>query len=109
MTRISVDKPVVTLINVFSVEPNNQQSLVDLLVEATQQTMHNLPGFVSANIHKSLDGRHVANYAQWRREEDFRVMLANTEAQVHMRAADSIAHAEPRLYRVAFCDSVENE
>ena len=109
MTSISVGKPVVTLINVFTVEPSDQQNLVDLLVKATQKTMHNLPGFVSANIHKSLDGRHVANYAQWRREADFRAMLADPEAQVHMKAAGAIARFEPGLYRVAFCDSRDVE
>jgi hypothetical protein len=25
-----------------------------------------MPEFVSANIHKSVDGTRVANYAQWR-------------------------------------------
>ena len=35
MTRISQDQDVVTLINVFTVAPEDQQRLVDLLVEAT--------------------------------------------------------------------------
>lgn len=71
MVTISKDNKVVTLINVFTVEPENQQRLVDLFVEATEKTMKSLPGFVSATIHKSADGVRVANYAQWRRREDF--------------------------------------
>jgi hypothetical protein len=35
MTRISQDQDAVTLINVFTVAPEDQQRLVDLLVEAT--------------------------------------------------------------------------
>ena len=66
MTKIAVDNNVVTLINVFTVRPEQQQLLVDLLVEATEAVMKYQPGFVSANIHKSLDGTRVTNYAQWR-------------------------------------------
>ena len=64
MTTIAVDNDVVTLFNVFSVEPANQQAVIDVLVEATQAVMNRLPGFVSANIHRSLDGVKVVNYAQ---------------------------------------------
>ncbi|MEH2394931.1 MAG: antibiotic biosynthesis monooxygenase [Nostoc sp.] len=64
MTTISKDNQVITLINVFTVEPENQQRLVEMLVEATEKTMKHLPGFVSANIHKSSDGVRVTNYAQ---------------------------------------------
>lgn len=84
MTTISKDKKVVTLINIFTVEPKNQQQLVDMLVTATETTMLHVPGFVAANIHKSLDGERVANYAQWRSREDFEAMLKNPAALVHM-------------------------
>jgi len=63
MTTISKDNKVVTLIIIFTVEPKNQQRLVDMLVVATEETMRHMPGFVAANIHKSLDGERVANYA----------------------------------------------
>ncbi len=75
MTTISKENRVVTLVNVFTVAPENQQRLVEMLVEATEKTMKLVPGFVSANIHKSLNGARVANYAQWRSREDFEAML----------------------------------
>ena len=80
LTTISKNNKVVTLINVFTVDPKDQQRLADMLWEATEKTMKKLPGFVSANIHKSLDGVRVANYAQWRSREDFEAMLKNPEA-----------------------------
>lgn len=55
VTTIEKGSSVLTLINVFSVDPSKQDELVELLVEATQQTMKHLPGFISANIHRSLD------------------------------------------------------
>lgn len=50
-TTIATEEDVMTLINVFTVDPGRQQELVDLLVEATDALMRELPGFVSANIH----------------------------------------------------------
>ena len=105
MVCISQDQDVVTLINVFTVEPESQQRLVDLLVEATEATMGSQPGYVSANIHKSLDGTKVTNYAQWRSREAFEAMLGEADARVHMAEAGRLASAfEPQLYEVAFSD-----
>ena len=99
-TTIATDEPVVTLINTFTVEAERQQELVQLLVEATDLVMRRLPGFVSANIHRGLDGTHVANYAQWRSREDFEAMLQNPEAKEHMGRAAALARFEPLLYEV---------
>ncbi len=105
MTRISQRGDVVTLINVFTVAPEDQQRLLDLLAEATESVMRGLPGFVSANLHRSLDGTKVANYAQWRSREDFEAMLEDPEAAAHMREAAEIAEKfEPHLYEVSFVD-----
>jgi heme-degrading monooxygenase HmoA len=100
-TTISKDQLVVTLINTFTVAPERQGELIDLLIDATQKVMKRLPGFVSANIHRGLDGRHVANYAQWRSREDFEAMLRNPEAQEHMRRIGEMAQFDPVLYLVA--------
>src|SRR5947209_7749507 len=104
MTTIAKGRDLVTLIKVFTVEPDTQQEVVDLLVEATETVINRLPGFVSANIHKSLDGTRVANYAQWRSREAFEAMLANPEAAAHMREAATIATFDAHLYEVAFID-----
>lgn len=109
MTTITTEKNLVTLINVFTVAPENQQRLVDLLIEATQHTMRNQPGYLSANIHKSVDGTKVTNYAQWRSREDFEAIGKNPEVTVHMRAAGQLAISfEPHLYEVSFIDNVSS-
>lgn len=100
MTQISKDAGLITLINVFTVTPDNQRKLVDLLVEATEQTMRHIPGFISANIHKSLDGNRVVNYAQWRSKDDFDAMLKNPKAIPHLKQAAALAKFEPHLYEV---------
>jgi heme-degrading monooxygenase HmoA len=107
MTQISRDVEVVTLINVFTVAPEDQQRLLDVLVEATEAVMNRMPGFVSANLHKSLDGTKVVNYAQWRSQEAFEAMLQNAEAGAHMKEAEKIAEKfEPHLYEVSFVDEL---
>lgn len=93
------------LINVFGVRPEHQQRLVSVLVEATETVISGMPGFVSANLHKSLDGTKVVNYAQWRSKEAFEAMLRDAEAGVHMKEAEKIAESiEPGLYEVSFVE-----
>jgi heme-degrading monooxygenase HmoA len=100
-TTITAGAPVATLINVFTVRPERQQELVDLLTHATEEVMCHLPGFVAANIHASTDGTRVLNYAQWESADAFQAMLADSTAQVHMREAAAIAEAyDPHLYTV---------
>jgi len=100
-TTIEKGAPVVTLINVFTVDPSKQDELVKVLDDATQNVIKDLPGFVSANIHRGLDGRHVANYAQWESRESMETMLAHPAAQQHLRDAAALATFEPNLYEVA--------
>ena len=64
MTTISKDTKLVTFINVFTVEPANQQRLVSLLARATETSVRHARGFVSCALHRSLDGTKVTMYAQ---------------------------------------------
>lgn len=110
VTTISTERDVVTLINVFTVASENQQRLVDLLIGATETTMNSMPGYVSANIHRSLDGTKVVNYAQWESREAFEAMLKNSEAAPHMGEAYELADSiEPQLYEVLFVDEADRQ
>jgi hypothetical protein len=59
MTTISAKSDVVTLINVFTVEPANQRRLVELLTQATEVSVRRAPRFVSASLHRSTDGTKI--------------------------------------------------
>lgn len=107
MSTIKKDPSILTLINVFTVAPEKQQELVDLLVEATEKTMRHLPGFISANIHRSLDGKKVVNYAQWKSKADFEAMRSNPQAGPHMKAAAALAEFDPILCEVSEAMSKE--
>ena len=107
MVTISNDNDVVTLINVFTVRPEHQQRLLGVLVNTTQTVMRNQPGYVSASIHKSLDGTRVTNYVQWRSREAFEAMFSSPQAIEHMQEAEMIAEKfEPHLYEVSFVEEV---
>ena len=101
-TTIAKDPPLLTLINVLRVEPENQDRVVSLLVSATDQVMSRLAGFVSANIHRSLDGRQVVNYAQWRSRAHFEAIFDNAEATQHMQALRPfLVSSDRNVYEVA--------
>lgn len=93
---IAGDQPV-TLINIFTVPPERQDDLLQLLRSLTE-VMAGLPGFVSADLHRSLDGRHVANHAQWRSAADWKAMVRDPRIQACMGPVIGIATFEPRLY-----------
>jgi len=62
---IQTDSGLTTFINVFTIAPEQQQALLDLLKAQTDTSMRKQSGFINANFHRSLDGTRVVNYVQW--------------------------------------------
>ena len=100
MPTISKDDQLLTLINVFTVDPVNQDELLELLIRATQSSVRHVRGFVSASLHRSLDGAKVAMYAQWRSIEDYQAMRSNPATSPYMEQALALARFEPGMYEV---------
>ncbi len=101
MTTIDPHADLVTLINVFTVAPERQEELFQALDKATTDFFTGQPGFVSANLHTSLDGTKVVNYAQWASAEAHVQVLKTEAAQQHVAEIMTIAErAEPMLYSV---------
>jgi len=101
MISVAKGNKIVTLINVFSVDPANQQQLVDLLAQATTSSVRHMTGFVSASLHRSLDGTKVAMYAQWRSIEAYNAMGQNNTAAHFFEKALALAKFEPGMYEVS--------
>jgi quinol monooxygenase YgiN len=97
-----VKKPatLVTLINVFTVEPANQRQLLELLGRATETSVRHAPGFISASLHRGLDGTKVTMYAQWRSVEDYQAMRENPAPLPYLQQALAIATFDPGIYEV---------
>jgi quinol monooxygenase YgiN len=100
MATIEKGRKLMTLVNVFTVSPEKQSELVDVLIRATEETMQHRPGFISASIHRSVDGTKVVNYAQWRSSADFAAMRDNDKARPHMQAAAALATFDPIVCEV---------
>ena len=100
MTTISKDNKILTLINVFTVDPVNQEQLVELLTLATESSVRIKQGFVSASLHRSIDGTKVTMYAQWRSVEDYLKMRNTPDAAPYLDQALAIAKFESGMYEV---------
>jgi quinol monooxygenase YgiN len=93
------DRPM-TAINVFTVAPENQARLIELLRSATESNIRHVPGFVAAALHRSLDGTKVTMYAQWRTPDDYARMRARPDASPFLAEALAIAQFDPGFYEV---------
>ena len=100
MPNIAAEKNYLTLINIFTVDPVNQQELVDLLISATDGRITKVSGFISASLHKSLDGTKVTMYSQWRSIEDYQNMRNSPQGSPFLEKALKIASFEPGMYHV---------
>jgi len=99
----------VTLINVFTVDPSNQQRLIDLLTRATDGFVSRAPGFLSSVLHRSTDGTKVAMYARWRSAEDYQAMRQDPGPLPFLEEALRIAKFEPGIYEVVRKFSPEDQ
>ena len=103
MTTIAENTGFVTAINVFTVDPSNQQRLIDLLAHMTESSVRDLPGFVSAALHRSVDGGRVTMYAQWasaQHYQDYQAMRSKSGASPEVAEILAIARFDPATYEV---------
>jgi quinol monooxygenase YgiN len=97
---VSKENKYLILINVFTIDPANQQKLVDLLTKATDEIKGSTKGFISSALHRSLDGEKVTMYAQWESLEDYQAMRSNPMASPYLDQALEMARFDPGMYEV---------
>src|SRR6266436_4501695 len=100
MTTISLSPRLVTLINVFTVEPAHQRQLLELLARATETSVRHAPGFLSVSLHRSFDRTKVTMYAQWRTLPAYQAMRENPAPLPYLQQALAIAKFDPGMYEV---------
>jgi len=100
MTGISESTAGIVLINVFTVEPQSQGRLIDLLTRSTEGSVDRATGFISATLHRSLDGTKVTMYSRWRSVEDYQAMRRDPGPAPFLAEALTIARFEPAMYEV---------
>ena len=99
---IEAQTDILTVVNVLNPKLEEQQKVVDLLQKGMSDTMQYQPGFISANIHKSLDSSHVLVYAQWRDSASLQeaVKLIEAGKAPSMMEVFSIGNREYHPYEV---------
>ena len=101
MPVIAAGTGIVTHINVFTVAPEKQQLLVDSLVE-TVKAARNVPGWLSASIHRSYDGTRVVNYVQFESHDAAQAVLKHLAAGGYLKRNTELGTVAPGQYEVAY-------
>ena len=91
-----------TVINMLQPPEDRQQETVNLLKAGITEKIRHIPGFISANIHRSLDSNHIIVYAQWESEAHLQeaVKLIETGEAPEMLEVFSFANPEYHPYQV---------
>jgi quinol monooxygenase YgiN len=104
MTILSLDNQLTTAIVIFTVKPERQTALIDEIAKFLP-IVKTQPGFVSANLHRSLDGVKVVNYAQWRSLQDFDAFRGNPEVSSHAQKLWEFAPPDFHIYEIFASES----
>jgi quinol monooxygenase YgiN len=88
---IAVTPEVTTLVNVLTVEPENQSQLLESLRANTDNVVRTLPGWISTSFVVSHDRRHVLIYSQWRNLASIRGMQAHPEMRAYFPHVAALA------------------
>jgi quinol monooxygenase YgiN len=104
MATLSLDNSLTTVIIIFTVKPEQQQELIDTIKEFLK-TVQTQPGFVSANLHKSIDGVKVVNYAQWSSMDVFEAFRSNKEVQVKASKLFEFDTPDSHVYEIVTSES----
>jgi quinol monooxygenase YgiN len=97
---VSKEGNLVTLINVFETEPEQQQRLIEQWMRFAEEVKDE-PGFIGAALHRSTDGTRVINYAQWRSEADYSSFVQKYRQQFTARLPLA-ERVDPHLYEVVY-------
>ena len=93
-TTIRVDNAVTSLVNVFTVEPENQSKVFGLLREGIEIMFSKMPGWISSNLLRSRDGKQVVVYSQWRDASDIDTFRQDPRMKPYFQKFGALARHE---------------
>lgn len=95
MPEIRGDALYATFINTFRCQPADQDEVVAINVDIVEQVAATFPGFISASVHRSIDGTRVFNYLQWESAEHLAAMQRSPEFQALARRFAGLIDFDP--------------
>jgi heme-degrading monooxygenase HmoA len=100
MPQIHASDQPITQITIVEAEPGKQDEALSLMTERAR-FMASQPGFVSITLHRSLDGRRIVNYIQWRNREQLRSAHKSPDFRKEWEHLDRLTDdIDPHLYEV---------
>ncbi len=93
MAIIDQYRNILTVLIEFDVEPEKCDEHIAHIKSFLNEIVKKQPGFISANLHVSLDKKKIVNYAQWKNEQDYQNFLDNKEAQ---QAGSEVLKIQPK-------------
>jgi heme-degrading monooxygenase HmoA len=101
MPQIRTDNQPVTQITIIEPEPGKQAEALTVMRERAR-FMARQPGFVSISLHRSLDGRRIVNYIQWKSRDQLQAAHQAPEFRKEWDHFGEVAdEIDPHLYEVS--------
>jgi quinol monooxygenase YgiN len=101
MSDLGTGAEPVTQITFVECEPDRQAEALSLMSERAR-FMERQPGFVSIDLHRSLDGRRIINVIRWRDRALLESAHQSPEFRKEWNSFGKMAEdIEPSLYEVA--------
>jgi heme-degrading monooxygenase HmoA len=97
----SQPKGPVAIINVFTVEPEHQQELLNTITSYSKGVASKWPGFISARFHAGLEKTRVIGVIYWESQEACLAFIQASENQPFFQQCTSLAqHIDSHFYTV---------
>ena len=97
--QLGVDAASVILINVFTLDPVDEQTFLDAWADDAH-FMKAQPGFIETQLHRAIgDSPTYLNHAVWESTEAFRAAFTHPEFRAKLAHYPSSAVASPHLFQ----------
>jgi heme-degrading monooxygenase HmoA len=107
MSEIRQGNKVVTQITIIEPEAGKIDEALSLMRDRAS-FMKKQPGFVSINLHCSLDKRRIVNYIQWKSREQLEAAHHSPEFRKEWRHFDDVTEEiDPHLYEVCHIEEAK--
>jgi heme-degrading monooxygenase HmoA len=101
MPQIQPGTQPITQITIVEPEPGKEAEALSVMKDRAK-FMAAQPGFVSISLHRSLDGRRIVNYVQWKNRDLLQAAQQSPKFRKEWTHFDRITEdIDPHLYEVA--------
>ena len=98
---LSKDVDYVTVINYFSVAPDDQQEFAEIEVKEIDKYGDNMDSALAASFHSSIEESRVFNYVHWKSKEALKASQQTEEFKAHIDRMSYLDFTpDPRIYEV---------